>query len=299
MPPAYISMDYAFGKESATHFLRHSESMHQLWRRAALHVEQLQNGAWRGRGAEAFYSVMENDVLPALDRLAKALAESSRAMMLITARFQAAEQEAGALFVDTQPAAQAQASRDRSDAVLQCKPPENANERRIVALQPAILKAAAEFNVSPRLIAAIIYDELKEMDFLDHMQNMLAVLQLTQDERSLGIAQMQVRTVYDLVEKGYIPKPDGWESNRQAAAIALLLNEQTASMLVAARVRQTIDHWEAQGVDISQRPEILATLYSIGLEGERGVNTTPESNERGDAIRANMRRMGELLGTND
>jgi hypothetical protein len=247
---------------------------------------------------------MGNEVLPALDRLAKALAEASRAMTLVTAHFQAAEQEAGALFMNMQLVAgtwvAGSVTVDRSDAVQHCKAPENDHERRIVALQHSISEAAAQFNVSPRLIAAILYDELEKLDCFDRIQDILASIQITRDDWSLGIAQMQVRTVYELVEKGYIPKPRGWENNKQAAAIDLLLNEQAAPMLVAARVRQTINHWrDQQCVDISRRPDILGTLYSIGLEGSRGVNQTPVASERGKSIHTNMRRMGELLGTND
>jgi hypothetical protein len=82
----------------------------------------------------------------------------------------------------------------------------------------------------------------------------------------------------------------------------MLLNESMAPTLIAARVRQTIDHWNANAsvngygpVDISHRPDILGTLYSIGLTGDAGVHGDPQSNSRGRDIVNSMPRMRELL----
>jgi GH24 family phage-related lysozyme (muramidase) len=62
-------------------------------------MEHLQGGAWRGRGADAFYAEMKDWVLPAVDRLVKALEEACHCTGTLTERFQAAEREAAALFV--------------------------------------------------------------------------------------------------------------------------------------------------------------------------------------------------------
>ncbi|MCE7948161.1 MAG: hypothetical protein DYG88_12105 [Chloroflexi bacterium CFX4] len=62
-------------------------------------MEHLQGGAWRGRGADQFYAEMNADVLPAVERLVKALEEACHCTGTLAERFQAAEREAGALFV--------------------------------------------------------------------------------------------------------------------------------------------------------------------------------------------------------
>ena len=62
-------------------------------------MEHLQGGAWRGRGADAFYAEMKDFVLPSVGRLVAALEEACHCTRTIAERFQAAEREAGALFV--------------------------------------------------------------------------------------------------------------------------------------------------------------------------------------------------------
>jgi WXG100 family type VII secretion target len=80
-------------------FVQFSEIMRQLHRHMMHCVDQLQSGAWRGRGADTFYADMHSEVLPAMERLTQALAESSRAVTAIAACFQQAEREAGMLFI--------------------------------------------------------------------------------------------------------------------------------------------------------------------------------------------------------
>jgi WXG100 family type VII secretion target len=94
-----IRMDYDAGKECSACFSGSAERMRGLLNSLQRQMEHLQGGAWRGRGADAFYAEMKDWVLPAVDRLVKALEEACRCTETLAERFQAAEREAGALFV--------------------------------------------------------------------------------------------------------------------------------------------------------------------------------------------------------
>ena len=64
----------------------------------------------------------------------------------------------------------------------------------------------------------------------------------------------------------------------------MLLSAPDAPQLVAACLRATAEHWADAGVPIGHRPEILATLYSLGFTGPRGVHPRPQASERGQLI---------------
>ena len=57
-------------------FAQQSEQTVQMIQRLQEHLQALQDGGWEGRGAESFFREMENEVLPATQRLANALSES-------------------------------------------------------------------------------------------------------------------------------------------------------------------------------------------------------------------------------
>lgn len=166
-------------------------------------------------------------------------------------------------------------------------------------LPTTVLEAAAEYRVSPTLIASILADERRRLDPADWLQDKLLRLgQMLPEKRqrlmdagleklcgrpvdtfSLGRAQMKGTTLRALARRGYITLEDSPSARRR-----LLLDDAQAPGLVAACLRATIDHWQAGGVNLSHRPDILGTLYSIGLEGRRGVHPNPQANARGRAI---------------
>ncbi|GAB4544453.1 MAG: hypothetical protein OHK0023_01280 [Anaerolineae bacterium] len=296
-----IQAQYETLDQIIRHFSAQTDETNRLIQTIHRQKDIVQRSAWVGKGADAFYGEMEGELFPALNRLAKALADAESATKRIVKTFRDAEDEAAKLFegrsemllamltqITPQPAQKPQ----QGDP----KPPKNDNERQIQDLRDEIKAAAAILGVSPELVAAIIYDELQKKDNNDNLQEWAALFGIgVKDTWSLGVAQMQIQTVYDLVEAGYLVKPDGWNDNKQDIAIRWLLEPKNAPYLVAARIKQTMDYWQQRGVDISQRPEILATLYSIGLTGQSGVNPNPQPSDRGNEIVGTMGRMGELL----
>lgn len=187
-------------------------------------------------------------------------------------------------------------------------------EKHIFTLRNEINTAAAESGVDPSLVAAILLDEYNRRGPEDSIQDLEARfiiayegwLESTEvflwesmfgdlDTTSFGDAQMNLGTAEDLVENGYVDEPADWDSDRLDSKLRLTTNSQMAPYLVAGRLRQTIDHWSNGGVDISNMPDILGTLYSIGLTGQSGVNPDPRPNPRGTQIAEYMPRMSVIL----
>ena len=93
MPHDVIQADYEVLAEIANRFeyaARANEQMRQTLQNA---MAQLQQGGWIGRGSDAFFREMEDDVMPAVQRLIDALHEASRVTQQIRELLHQAEQE--------------------------------------------------------------------------------------------------------------------------------------------------------------------------------------------------------------
>lgn len=162
-----------------------------------------------------------------------------------------------------------------------------------------IQQAAEEYRVQPGLIASILADERLRLDLADRVQDKLLrlgerlpeawrarllhllekALGRSAETFSLGQAQMKGTTLQRLATSSYVSVKDDVAARR-----ALLLSRRQAPRLVAACLRATADHWQAGGVNLESRPDVLGTLYSIGLTGKQGVHAHPVATARGQAI---------------
>ena len=176
----------------------------------------------------------------------------------------------------------------------------------------------AKNEISADLIAAIMLDELQRRDWLDNIQDLesrwlnstytkplknfsrwlLSTWLKPIDDISLGPAQMKPTVVEDLIQEQLITKPENWDKHKIDITIKWLLDPQKSAELIGARLEQMVRHWAKGGVDISNKPEILGTLYSIGLVGQAGVNAHPRANERGEKIADELRiKVRQILAT--
>jgi predicted chitinase len=203
-------------------------------------------------------------------------------------------------------------------------------ERYIYRNRKAIREAARKIDtksfpiylknpkIDADLVGAIMLDELQRRDFGDDIQETEArfikwyeggiekierkLLSMTFkpiEDISIGPAQMKPSVVEDLVNKGLIKKPSDWDNNKIDISIDWLLSPEKSAELVGARLEQIVTHWAKgspnNGVDISDKPEILGTLYSIGLTGRGGINPDPKSNERGEKIANELREKARKI----
>lgn len=167
------------------------------------------------------------------------------------------------------------------------------------ALEAEIRQAALDSGLQPELIASVLADEHARLDLFDFLQNRLMRLGLglprpvsavflrllervcrrSVDSFSLGLAQMKSSTLAQLGRLGYLEVP-----TTQKEQLRTLLDPALAPGLVAACLQATADHWAMHGVPLHHRPDILGTLYSLGLTGSRGVHAWPEASARGEQI---------------
>ncbi len=179
----------------------------------------------------------------------------------------------------------------------------------LARIQPDIIRASNSV-ATPGLIAAILLDETDKRDIWDGIQDTIARMLVDHEGKlerveislldlvlsqikegsgnesvekiSFGRAQMTVETLNDLVLKGYIDAPEGWAGDKLDTSLKMLLDERQAPYLVSARLTAIADEWKNSGYDISDRPDILATLYSMEY---KAPHADPGPSERGSLIR--------------
>lgn len=96
--PDYVQAKYDDLEGVAVRFSQWAQSNAQISTRVRQKMEDLINGGWEGRGAEAFFNEMGSEVLPAIDRLTVVLEQSQDVTRQIISTFQEAEREAASVF---------------------------------------------------------------------------------------------------------------------------------------------------------------------------------------------------------
>jgi WXG100 family type VII secretion target len=79
-------------------FSRQADVINTMMQNISSKLDVLQNGGWIGRGAEAFFQEMQNDVLPGVRRLQGALAQASSELQRMSDHAREIEEAAGAIF---------------------------------------------------------------------------------------------------------------------------------------------------------------------------------------------------------
>jgi len=87
-------VDYDQLKEIAGRFSNQANLYEGLTRQTRGYVDELHNNGWIGRGSDAFFSEMQDLVIPAMERLRQALEEAGQMTNVIAEIFGAAEQDA-------------------------------------------------------------------------------------------------------------------------------------------------------------------------------------------------------------
>lgn len=90
--------DYDALRQMAQAFAQQASATQQTLGQLKNQMSALQSGDWQGQGAVKFFQEMEGHVLPAVQRLARALDESNRVVIQISAIVQQAEDDSARLF---------------------------------------------------------------------------------------------------------------------------------------------------------------------------------------------------------
>lgn len=96
-----IRADYSQLNQVASQFSKQATAVNQTQQKVKRNMEKLQS-SWIGKGSQAFFSEMSDKVLPATDRLVKALQEASKITKQMAQVVQQAEDDAAAPFRATE-----------------------------------------------------------------------------------------------------------------------------------------------------------------------------------------------------
>lgn len=160
-----------------------------------------------------------------------------------------------------------------------------------------IKQAAKEFDIDPYLLGAIIVDEVVRLSPFEYIRDVF-LLNLLGRNVSVGIAQVKLETANNVIKKGlYNPNSEdkklpffgNLKKKDREYLYQYVIEPRQNIRFAAAYVRDVIDVW-AKKLDISKRPEIVATLYAQGY-GDPKLN--PKSNERGEQIAAEFYRLAK------
>ena len=93
-----IEADYGKLEQVHKQFSRQADTMNKMIKDIRARMAPLQDGGWKGDAADAFFSEMHGEVLPACLRLRKALREAASTTKRIGKTVQKAEQDAKSAF---------------------------------------------------------------------------------------------------------------------------------------------------------------------------------------------------------
>lgn len=147
-----------------------------------------------------------------------------------------------------------------------------------------IFEAAQKFTADPYLLGAIIIDEIARFTPFEDIFAELAVFFVGKNA-SGGVAQVKVETARWLIQDDYY-NPDSRDPKLARDTIAktsrlhlyhYVKESRHSIFFAAARMRALTDKWK-KFVDLSKKPEIIATLYHLPHKDPHG---NPEANPRG------------------
>ncbi len=98
MPAPRIRADYQILDQISRGFASHAASTEASLRKLRTSMDTLKGGDWIGQGAKKFYQEMDSEVLPAVQRLTKALQEGARVTKQISKIMKQAEDDAARIF---------------------------------------------------------------------------------------------------------------------------------------------------------------------------------------------------------
>ena len=151
-----------------------------------------------------------------------------------------------------------------------------------------IQKAAQEFTIDQYTLGAILIDEIARLAPFESLVEKLGV-EVIGRNTSVGVAQVRIETANDLIKRGvYNPNP----SDKKLPFLGNLTNANRRHLyqyvvkpehsirFAAAFIRYVIDFW-SEYIDLTNRPEIIGTLYNKGFGSP---HAHPESIARGEQI---------------
>ena len=160
-----------------------------------------------------------------------------------------------------------------------------------------IKKASRLFNIDYRILCSIIYSE-RTLNFNWEDEALDIIIAKSGLNSSIGFCQIKIKTAYWIENQlsdttsVYYPCNNYQRifsiSESKIEIIKKLENDTINILYAAAYLRIIISRWMKEDIFISDRPDILGTLYSSGLfysdGSERFPNNKPKSNDFGKRV---------------
>lgn len=159
-----------------------------------------------------------------------------------------------------------------------------------------IIEVASRFGVDPVVVAGVIVaEQTLNVNFIDSLTDKPLYFMDT----SIGIGQVKISTAKEveshlsinpIIETAFVfmdmtvwsvPGIGLVAGSYEYALACRLENDEQNITYVAAYIAYIQEVWRDSGIDISEKPEILATLYNIGI-GEPKAN--PQPNDFGSFV---------------
>lgn len=160
-----------------------------------------------------------------------------------------------------------------------------------------IKKASRLFNIDYKILCSIIYSE-RTLNFNWEDEALDIIIAKSGLNSSIGFCQIKIKTAYWIenqlsdITSVYYPGNNYQRiisiSESKIEIIKKLENDTINILYAAAYLRIIISRWMKEDIFISDRPDILGTLYSSGLfysdGSERFPNNKPKSNDFGKRV---------------
>jgi hypothetical protein len=143
-------------------------------------------------------------------------------------------------------------------------------------LSPSIDKAAKDFGVDPRAIAgSILAENSLNVSISDDIQDWLVKMKIAGDgdllgkQFSFGWGQLYMDAAMEA--EPTMAKVEGRKKRTAEEVAAALLKPEESIRYVAAVIKTIQENYKKEGFDISDKPEILTTLYNLGGSRKRAI----------------------------
>ncbi len=165
----------------------------------------------------------------------------------------------------------------------------DSTKAKIAVNKSLILEASKNFNIDPSYLAAIIYVErTSNYDWKDKALD--ALIAKRGYNSSVGFCQVKIKTAYwietQLNDSSSIFCPGEkyvglLKLSTSAKELLTKLEDDSLNIFYAAAYLRIIqNYWDKQGFNIDNKPDILGTLYSIGMFGDDGKARKPHANPK-------------------
>ena len=145
-------------------------------------------------------------------------------------------------------------------------------------LNPIIQASAKRLGIDPRAIAgSIIAENSLNVGISDDVQNLLVKIgvankgEIFGKKFTYGLGQLNFNAAREAED--YAAHLENRKPMSDSDLTEAILIPEKSIYLVAAVIRKVQDDYKKQGIDISDKPEILTTLYNLGRSEEKALET--------------------------